>query len=90
MLVDFKDLKKIIGEVLSKFDHHYLNEDIEVFKKTNAYDINPTAEHIASYLYEFLKVPVSDLGKGFIDGVKLERVKVWESEKAYAEYSEED
>lgn len=45
IVIDFFDLKKILKEILDKFDHSILNEIIEV----------PTSENIAIYIYEELK-----------------------------------
>ncbi|MEM0350394.1 MAG: 6-carboxytetrahydropterin synthase QueD [Archaeoglobaceae archaeon] len=45
MVMDFFDLKKILKEILQKFDHTMLNEIIE----------NPTSENIALYVFQELK-----------------------------------
>ncbi|MEM4368369.1 MAG: 6-carboxytetrahydropterin synthase QueD, partial [Candidatus Anstonellales archaeon] len=47
MVLDFKDLKKILKKVLDKLDHKLLNKEVNFFK-TN----QPTAENIARYIYE--------------------------------------
>lgn len=75
MLVDFSDLKKVLKDVLAGLDHAYLNET-EPFKK-----INPTSENIAAWIYGRLK-------KKFPKKVSLSYVKVWETEKNCACYSE--
>ncbi|WP_045215169.1 6-carboxytetrahydropterin synthase QueD [Desulfonatronovibrio magnus] len=49
MLMDFKDLKKILNTVLEELDHKHLN-DLEYFKT-----INPSSENIARYIYERIK-----------------------------------
>lgn len=48
MLVDFKALNQLLGETLAPLDHQDLN-DLPPFRS-----INPTAEHIAKYLYDTL------------------------------------
>lgn len=78
-LVDFKDLKAAIDElVLSKLDHYYLN-DLDAFKT-----MNPTAENMARYIYQELKK--SDL---FRSTVTLKSVRVWESPKSAVLYYED-
>ena len=54
-LVDFKQIKTELREIIKEFDHHNLNE-LEVFKKQN-----PTSENIARTVYERMKkkLPVS-------------------------------
>ena len=75
MVMDFRDAKKIIGEILNKFDHTYLN-DLPDFKV-----LNPTTENLSKILYTELK---SDLPKG----VKVDRVTTWESDRCGATYFE--
>ncbi|MCX6112101.1 MAG: 6-carboxytetrahydropterin synthase QueD [Proteobacteria bacterium] len=69
-LYDFRVIKGATKEVLERFDHAYINE-ISPFDK-----INPTAENLASVIYEELK-------KQF---PQLKEVTVWESEDASATY----
>lgn len=76
MLIDFKVLKKAVNEKIDQLDHIYLNE-LEAFRVEN-----PTAEHIAKYIFEELSS--SELLRGCI-GVKS--VKVWESPKSAVTYS---
>lgn len=84
LAVDFKALKKILTNILEQLDHKYLNE-IPPFDKEN-----PSSENIARYIYqEFEKAlsnpPIPPLQKG---GLKVARVKVWESDNAAATYYE--
>lgn len=78
ILIDFKDLKKIIKSTISAFDHHYLN-DLPDFKRTG---INPTAENISKMLYDKLKSIINN------NCVHLSRVVVWESDTSCATYFE--
>ncbi|MBP2633076.1 MAG: queuosine biosynthesis protein QueD [Firmicutes bacterium] len=79
MLIDFKELKKEVNKTIDKLDHVYLNE-------LNAFvENNPTAEHIAKYIYEQLEV--SPL---FINNIKVKMIKVWESPKSAVTYSKEE
>ena len=78
MLIDFRDLKESVNEIMLKLDHYCLN-DIEPFSA-----INPTAENIAKYIYEQLGET-----KEFDQNVKLRSVRVWESLNSAAAYSQE-
>jgi 6-pyruvoyltetrahydropterin/6-carboxytetrahydropterin synthase len=73
---DFVELKRHLGEVLSRFDHTSLNE-VPPFDK-----INPSSENIAATIYDELK------GR-FSGGVTLSSVEVWESPESRVTYSPE-
>jgi 6-pyruvoyltetrahydropterin/6-carboxytetrahydropterin synthase len=73
---DFVELKRHLGEVLTRFDHTSLN-DIPPFDK-----INPSSENIAATIYDQLK------GR-FSGGVSLSSVEVWESPESRVAYSPE-
>ncbi len=74
MVADFAVLKQQLKEFLMGIDHINLN-DHSYFT-----EINPTAENIAKYIYEgFSKV---------IAPLRLNKVNVWESDRAYASYYE--
>lgn len=75
MIFDFREIKKIAEDVISKLDHKNLNE-IKPFTKTN-----PTSENIAKYIFQNIK---SKLPKN----IKLMWVKISESENAYCIYRE--
>jgi len=70
---DFRTVKDTLKEVLSKFDHAYINE-VAPFDKTN-----PTAENLASYIFSEMKKKYSELVE----------VSVWESEDARAVFRAE-
>jgi len=57
IIIDFKDVKKQLGDVLKKLDHKNLNS-LAYFKK-----VNPTSENLAKFIYEQLKkrLPVSSV-----------------------------
>lgn len=74
MVADFKEIKKRLKEILSKFDHQNLN-DIPPFDK-----ILPTSENIASFLYKELK--------SFLP--ELVEVKVSEQKDSLATYFENE
>lgn len=70
--IDFKDVKNVLKAELDKLDHYYLNQ-IDPFDK-----INPSAENIAHFLYNKIKIKLPELKEVF----------VWESENARASYKE--
>jgi 6-pyruvoyltetrahydropterin/6-carboxytetrahydropterin synthase len=72
ILVDFSILKEKMSKIIEKLDHKFLNNIKEIG--------NPTCENLSKYIFENLK----DLPKN----VKLEKVRVWESEKSWCEYYE--
>jgi len=73
---DFVELKRHLGEVLSRFDHTSLNE-VPPFDK-----INPSSENIAVTIYDQIK-------GHFSRGVTLSYVEVWESPESCVTYSPE-
>lgn len=71
VVLDFKEVKRRLREVLAELDHKNLNS-IPYFKKAN-----PTSENIAKFIYGRLtkkRLPVSS-------------VSVWETEDSRAVYS---
>ena len=71
---DFTVIKRVLTEILSQFDHKYLNE-LPEFQ-----GINPTSENIARILFEKLAPAVAK------PGIKLDRVRVCESPTSGATY----
>ena len=71
MLIDLEVLKKRLGRLIDKLDHTFLNEIKEIG--------NPTVENISRYIFENLRLRLPK-------GVRLEKVRVWESEKSWGEY----
>ena len=69
---DFAELKKQLKSILEKFDHTCLN-DVTPFDK-----MNPSAENIASAIYNELKPRIK--------GAELKAVEVWESPDSGVEY----
>jgi 6-pyruvoyltetrahydropterin/6-carboxytetrahydropterin synthase len=76
MLVDFLDVKSLMGEILDRIDHQFLNE-IPPFDV-----VNPSAENIAEYFYQQMTgrleaTPVP---------VRIREVKIWETDIQSATY----
>lgn len=76
LAMDFKVLKKILENILERLDHKYLNEIMPFDRE------NPSSENIARYIFNQFKEEIK--GKG----IKVARVRVWESDNAAATYYE--
>jgi 6-pyruvoyltetrahydropterin/6-carboxytetrahydropterin synthase len=79
LLLDFKDLKEVMKQVIDRLDHQMLN-DIEPFKV-----LNPSAENIAKYFYDQASARLKSVTSGRV-GVK--DVTIWETDTTTARYSE--
>ena len=77
LLIDFRDLKKWINEILDHLDHKYLNE-VADFKA-----INPSSERVAKFIYDRLMKKIQPLNLGLM----VSRVTVWESDNARVTYT---
>lgn len=73
MVMDFRDVKGLLGEILSDMDHGHLNE-LKEFQEAN-----PTTENIARTLYR-------RLSRRLPQGVTVIKVTVWESDRCGASY----
>jgi 6-pyruvoyltetrahydropterin/6-carboxytetrahydropterin synthase len=67
----------VLAQVISRFDHKFLNLDTPEFSR-----LNPTVENIAETIYKLLKTPLADAG------ADLAAVTVWETPKTWCEYAE--
>ena len=76
MLVDFLDVKSLMGEILDRIDHQFLNE-IAPFDV-----INPSAENIAEYFYQHMTGRLADAPVP----VRIREVKIWETDIQSATY----
>ncbi len=76
LVIDFKELKKIVKTAISELDHKDLNE-ISFFK-----DNNPSSENIAQFIYKKIK---PELGRE----CNLRRVTVFEQRDYSASYFED-
>ena len=76
MLVDFLDVKSLLGEILDRIDHQFLNE-IPPFDV-----VNPSAENIAEYFYQQLTGKLSETPVP----VRIREVEIWETEIQSATY----
>jgi len=74
MVVDFVKLKEVVQPLLERFDHHNLNRYFEM----------PTAENIGKFLFGSM----DDAVRGMDSELKLEYVKVWESDDSFVTVKE--
>ncbi|EDM74583.1 hypothetical protein PPSIR1_28706 [Plesiocystis pacifica SIR-1] len=79
MGVDFRAVRAAAREVVGVIDHRFLNE-IPPFT-----EVNPTAEHIAAYIYEGLARRLAELAG---ERVQLAAITVWETERDSVTYTE--
>jgi len=73
---DFTLLKSKLKAILKKLDHVHLNK-LKIFKRQN-----PSAENIARFIYQKLKIAIKE------KGLFLKSVSVWESDTSCAMYYE--
>ncbi|MGQ3684092.1 MAG: 6-carboxytetrahydropterin synthase QueD [Candidatus Loosdrechtia sp.] len=76
MVMDFRDVKAMVEDIVRKFDHAYLNE-LPAFTI-----LNPTTENLSKVLYGELKNRLPD-------GIAVSRVTSWETDHCGAIYYEE-
>jgi len=79
LLLDFKDLREVMRQVIDRLDHRMINE-LEPFIK-----LNPSAENLAKYFYD----ETNGRFKNVTDGrVHVKDVTVFETDNTTAKYSE--
>jgi len=74
IVMDFRELKKLLKEVLHELDHQYLN-DLAPFGQQN-----PSAENIAKFIFDSLSPLVRE-------PVRLSEVIVWENDASCISYA---
>lgn len=74
IVMDFRELKRLLKGVLDGLDHQYLNDLVPFGEK------NPSAENIAKYLFETLSPLIRD-------PVRLFEVIVWENDASCVSYA---
>jgi len=76
LLVDFIDVKDLMGSVIARLDHQFLNE-------VAPFDVkNPSAENIAEYFYEQMSTGLEETPVP----VRIREVKIWETDIQSATY----
>ena len=95
MVIDFGDLKNIMMDVLDKqFDHNSIFSRLDPVrahltamtqhqtKTPHFVDFIPTAENLAKYWYQLMKVELEKVN------IKIKHVRVWETPTSTALYEE--
>ena len=75
LLVDFVDVKRLMGGAIEYLDHRFIN-DLAPFDK-----INPSAENIAKYFYDRLHDGLKNQPP-----VRISEIRVWETDTSSAVY----
>jgi 6-pyruvoyltetrahydropterin/6-carboxytetrahydropterin synthase len=75
LLVDFVDVKRLMGGAIEYLDHRFIN-DLPPFD-----ELNPSAENIAKYFYDRLSA-----GMKTDAPVRIAEVRVWETDTSSAVY----
>jgi len=79
LLLDFKDLKDVMHDVVDRLDHQMIN-DVEPFTV-----LNPSAENLAKYFYDETQAKLRAATNG---RVRVKDVTVWETDTTTATYFE--
>jgi len=79
LLVDFKDLRDVMKQVIERLDHQMIN-DLEPFTT-----LNPSAENLAKYFYDETN---SKLRRETNERVRVKDVTIWETDETTARYFE--
>lgn len=74
LAIDFHDVKKVLSDVLSVFDHRNLNE-LPMFERDN-----PSSENVARLIHGELSSLLAEYG------VSVGKISVWESDACCASY----
>jgi len=77
LLMDFKEIKSLLGTVLSRLDHAHLN-DVPPFDRQN-----PSSENLAAFVYEQMKRQLEKTE------ISVHHVSVSEKDTSKATYYEE-
>ena len=79
LLLDFKDMKRVVKDVIEYFDHRMIN-DLEPFTV-----LNPSAENLAKYFFDQTNARLKNDTGG---RVEVRRVTIWETDTSIATYYE--
>lgn len=84
IVLDFKELKTLLKDVLSELDHCNLNE-APAFRHTN-----PSSENLARFVFQRVKARLADPDSGSGGSVRVYSVSVAEGPATIATYFEEE
>jgi len=74
VVMDFGEIKTALSDIIKTLDHRFLN-DLDCFQNGN-----PSSENIAKYIADAMQEKISQ------PGIRVSRVRTWESEDASATY----
>jgi 6-pyruvoyltetrahydropterin/6-carboxytetrahydropterin synthase len=74
MVVNLKDLDRVLREVTIPLDHHFLNTDVPEFET-----VVPTTENIAAYCFKQIQERLVQ------PGLKLDKVRLLEGSELWVE-----
>lgn len=80
MVEDFKLIKEELAPFMNRFDHATICNKATPGKHIMEIGANPTAENMAKFMFDY----ISNIHFSF--EVKLDKIRVWETEDNYAEY----
>jgi 6-pyruvoyltetrahydropterin/6-carboxytetrahydropterin synthase len=79
LLLDFKDLREVMKQVIERLDHQMIN-DVEPFTM-----LNPSAENLAKYFYDEANARLERASNG---RVRVKNVTIFETDTTTATYSD--
>jgi len=79
LLLDFKELREVMKDVIDRLDHQMIN-DLEPFTA-----LNPSAENLAKYFYDQANLKLDQVSRG---RVRVKNVTVYETDTTTATYSD--
>ena len=74
MVINLSEVKQIIGAVVNRFDHAFLNVDLPYFS-----EMQPTAENVSRIFWRLIEPDLPE-------GVFLHGVRLYTTESVFAEY----
>lgn len=74
MVINLSEVKRIVGAVVDRFDHKFLNADLPFFKNRQ-----PTAENLARLFWELIEPDLPE-------GACLHRIRLYTTPLIFAEY----
>lgn len=78
IVVDFKDVKKKVNElIVDRLDHYNLNDKMT---------FNTTAENMVVYFYDLLEIYFNELSEQEGRYITLREIKLWETPTSFATY----
>ena len=74
MVINLSEVKRIVGSVVERFDHKFLNADLPYFE-----NMQPTAENLSRLFWQLIE-------PGLPDGTYLHRIRLYTTPSVFAEF----